>query len=402
MFAADLALIACLSCWALDLILSRRPVSAGPWFITAPLVVLPTIGALGALTSVDPSLTLYHALRLALLFGVYLYVVNEIRSPFDLAAPVAAQIVIQAVVAVGQVLKQHSLGLQTLGEYNLDPAWNGISIVWAEGTRSLRGYGLSDHPNILGGCLAFALILLGTWHVQTDSRWRTVSGAIWALGALALLLTFSRSAWLALSATLLACCTLLLRLRQTKAIGEWGALIAAAGLVVLPFAWYSAPFLGVRINQNDSFANLDEEGRSIFERGILNEAANVLFAAHPLLGVGLGTFPVALQQAYPALTVSYQPAHMSLLDAAVETGIGGGLGYAFLLGAPWAMLWWNRRSLSWSAALIGTSGLLLAITLVGLFDYYTWLLVPGRLWQWLAWGLWAVAFQSARSNRQHA
>jgi hypothetical protein len=37
--------------------------------------------------------------------------------------------------------------------------------------------------------------------------------------------------------------------------------------------------------------------------------------------------------------------------------------------------------------------LLLSITIVGFFDYYTWLLVPGRLWQWLAWGLWAAAYK---------
>jgi hypothetical protein len=58
--------------------------------------------------------------------------------------------------------------------------------------------------------------------------------------------------------------------------------------------------------------------------------------------------------------------------------------------------------LAFAAALVGTSGLLLALTLVGLCHYYTWLLVPGRLWQWLAWGLWAVAFQSALSDEQHA
>jgi len=38
---------------------------------------------------------------------------------------------------------------------------------------------------------------------------------------------------------------------------------------------------------------------------------------------------------------------------------------------------------------------LLAIYVVGLFDYYTWVLAPGRLWQWLAWGLWASFYTSA-------
>jgi hypothetical protein len=69
-------------------------------------------------------------------FGLYPYVVNEIHSAFDIVGPVAAQIAIQSVVAVGRVPEQHSLGLQTLGEYNLDPTWNGVSIVWAEGMRS--------------------------------------------------------------------------------------------------------------------------------------------------------------------------------------------------------------------------------------------------------------------------
>jgi len=56
------------------------------------------------------------------------------------------------------VIHQGDLGLQLLGEYRLDPAWEGVSIVWMEGLRTLRAYGLSDHPNILGGSLAFALI----------------------------------------------------------------------------------------------------------------------------------------------------------------------------------------------------------------------------------------------------
>ena len=46
--------------------------------------------------------------------------------------------------------------------------------------------------------------------------------------------------------------------------------------------------------------------------------------------------------------------------------------------------------------LIGVSGALLAVTLIGLFDYYTWLLAPGRLWQWLAWGLWGSVYRNTR------
>jgi hypothetical protein len=29
------------------------------------------------------------------------------------------------------------------------------------------------------------------------------------------------------------------------------------------------------------------------------------------------------------------------------------------------------------------------VTIIGLFDYYPWLLPPGRLWHWIIWGLWS-------------
>jgi hypothetical protein len=43
--------------------------------------------------------------------------------------------------------------------------------------------------------------------------------------------------------------------------------------------------------------------------------------------------------------------------------------------------------------MIAISAALLAATVVGFLDYYTWLLAPGRLWQYVIWGLWAVIFQ---------
>jgi hypothetical protein len=39
--------------------------------------------------------------------------------------------------------------------------------------------------------------------------------------------------------------------------------------------------------------------------------------------------------------------------------------------------------------------MLLAVTVVGFFDYYTWLTTPGRIWQWLAWGMFAAAMQAS-------
>jgi len=85
------------------------------------------------------------------------------------------------------------------------------------------------------------------------------------------------------------------------------------------------------------------------------------------------------------------------LDAAVETGILGAAFYLALLLAPWFAFYLNRR-MKFRPDLIATTGVLLSLTIVGFFDYYTWLLAPGRIWQWLAWALWARFYADARAN----
>jgi len=82
-----------------------------------------------------------------------------------------------------------------------------------------------------------------------------------------------------------------------------------------------------------------------------------------------------------------------MLEAAAETGLFGALFYMLAVLGPWLGLWLRRKRLTFGPALIGTSALLLAVTVVGFFDYYPWLLAPGRFWQWLAWGLWAAMYQ---------
>ena len=74
-----------------------------------------------------------------------------------------------------------------------------VSVVTAaDGSRLVRGYGLSDHPNILGGLLAFASLLLVVAPGRDDPAGRVWAKLLFAAGAVAVLLTFSRSAGLAL------------------------------------------------------------------------------------------------------------------------------------------------------------------------------------------------------------
>jgi O-antigen ligase len=396
LFLPDIMLLATLSSWLLSLWLRPRPLSFGPAFITSPLAGLTLMGLLSVFGSVDPALSVYHSIRLLLLFGFYLYILNEVGSIAELALPAGLLVFPQAVVGILQVLEQHSINLHILGEYALDPSWSGVSIAWANGTRFLRAYGLSDHPNILGGCLVFALLILSVRYATSRPGSRLlILSALFTLGGLALLVTLSRSAWLAFLAGSVLGISLFIKHGYLRAGRRWFSLGFSSLILLIPFLLYTAPYLGVRLGVQSSFIDIPSEEQSLGERQLLNATANQLFSSQPLTGVGLGAFPVALKGEFPDFPVNYQPAHLALLDAAAETGIFGALFYALLLFTPWLVLWFKRRQIQFTPSLIGASALLLAVSLLGFFDYYTWLLVPGRLLAWLSWGVWGSVYRFA-------
>jgi hypothetical protein len=97
--------------------------------------------------------------------------------------------------------------------------------------------------------------------------------------------------------------------------------------------------------------------------------------------------------AQPKFDFYYQPPHLALLNAAAETGIFGAMFFFMALTIPWLAVWLRRRRLNFSLHFVGACAVLLAVSVVGLFDYYPWLLAPGRFWQWMAWGLWAAFYE---------
>jgi len=399
-YLSDIFLILTLVLWGCSLILKPRRVAPGPLVLSIPLAGLIVMGWISAIFSITPLLSVYHCVRLMLLACFYLFIVNEVKDLGGIIWGVAGGIFIQSSVAIVQIARQSSLGLILLGEMSLNPAWSGVSIVWVAGTRSLRAYGLTDHPNILGGCLAFSLILLMAWMISSQSSKNLVAVSVFLLGLIALLETFSRSAWLGWIGGLLVIAGMYLYSLQFKALGIWIYLLAAGLIMIIPFLWQNASLLGVRLGSQGSFQQVAYEAQSIQERVVLDSAANEIFTGHALTGVGLGASPIALMQARPVFKYYYQPAHFILLDAATETGIFGALFYFLILIGPWLAIVFYRKRLIFSTGLIAASGALAAVTIVGFFDYYPWLLTPGRIWQWLIWGLWAAFYHLAAKKVQ--
>lgn len=100
-------------------------------------------------------------------------------------------------LAYGEFFAQMVPATKWLGLAGQSPLMRGPSVIeLADGTRILRAYGSFSHPNILGGWLVFAMLL----------QVRAVVLRVWPLRYAvlipfffgALLLSFSRSAWMAL------------------------------------------------------------------------------------------------------------------------------------------------------------------------------------------------------------
>jgi O-antigen ligase len=170
--------------------------------------------------------------------------------------------------------------------------------------------------------------------------------------------------------------------------------------LLIPFLLAYARYFGTRLNADNSFNTPSVEQQSIGERFLLINSTIPIFLKHPVFGVGLGASPRALESAFPNFPVGYEPPHLTLFDAALETGIVGAIFYLILIISPFVIFFNQKLSLISNPLSTVTLALLLSITIVGFFDYYSWYLVPGRMWQWLGWGLWAVTYKQIPAQPQ--
>ncbi|MGD2146019.1 MAG: O-antigen ligase family protein [Anaerolineae bacterium] len=305
--------------WALARLLEcpRRPWVWGRAGVALPLLGLTAIMVFSLELTIDHR-TLVILLSLALVWSIYLFVVNEKPA---LSLPLALVVLVQGTVAIGQFISQRNLGVSLLGEPVLDPQLSGIAVVWARGRRWLRAYGLTGHPSVLGATLAVLLLLLAD-DIGEARGWRQVGYTLVAsIGALGLLTTFSRSAWLAFAMGLL-----LWFLRRT--IGKQQAGRSQNERAPLRRSQFLVPVLAAAVFlllHHDlvasRFFHLETpiEARSIRERQQDLSLAIQLIRQHPWRGVGANNYLVAVR----ALEPNSRTVHNVPLLTAAELGLPG-------------------------------------------------------------------------------
>lgn len=306
-----------------------------------------------------------------------------------------AWLLLNSVIGGAQVALQGSIGLRTLGEFALDPARSGVSVIAAEGVRWLRAYGLLPHPNIFAGFLLVSLLVtLPAWRERAP-LWHD---ALWGAGVWVLGLTFSRGAWLGFSAGL----GLLLwasRARKRQVLRIFGLLLC------LGLAFFAAyrPLLLARggIGQEAT------EQQSIAERALLNHIASRAITAHPLQGVGAGNFAWYAHRTirqHTTYRIRGKEVHNVPLLVTSELGIIGLCLFIAMMGSGIWSAWRVTKQTSHPAPHVGIA-VVLAWGIVGMVDHYPYTLVMCLpLW----WGALALAssvelaqVQAAQTHNLH-
>ncbi len=293
-------------------------------------------------------------IRLLWWIAVALRVACDDVPPRAIALALLSGLLLQAAIGVAQFAVQHHLGLSVLGELPIDLAYPGVSVISAGGPPLIRLYGLSGHPNVIGGYAAIALLMgVGVLRERRKLWW-----GVWLIGLMVVLLTFSRSAVLGL---LIGLIVIALARRPNRR----GALLlfASGGLVVAIFAVLFAPLILSRLS-----GGVATEQVSIDERVGQTALAWQLFSEWPLTGVGAGNFT---EYNAPNAVTQVMRVHNVPLLIASELGLPGLALWLLSVAAVIVAAVRSGRETTavWSSLMTSA---LITMLVISLFDYYWW------------------------------
>lgn len=326
------------------------------------LVLIPVTGLVTAAWAINPQMAIYSAIRWTLAVGVFFVWQSKAFNSDRLINVFLIGLAIQAVIGILQVILKSPLGLP--GEMALSIDRPRAAVLWLEGSAWLRAYGLTFHPNVLGGFLVVGLIL-GLPRVNT---W--LGRITWWLMTAGLVVSFSRSAWLAVGLVLIPLAVWLYRqkldLRKSLLI-TFGA-VAGAGLIS------GVVLLAPVLSRMDVFSSLSEY-TSISGRGELMALALQTIRQYPITGIGAGNFPLLALNAN-TLDPAHSVHHVALLLASEIGAVGAVLWYGLWL-TPGLTLGKTLRSIDYRVVVLGAAWL--GLGFISLWDSYTWSLEAGRL-----------------------
>ncbi len=300
-----------------------------------------------------------------------------------IAGVLAVTLAWHAPLVIAQALSGGSLGLTALGEFAFNAQMTGISLLRADGAVFARPYGLLPHPNVAAGALLVGTLASASLVFAERRVVRLIGAMLLIAGFSALLLTFSRGAWLGLAVGGLVGLLMLLPQMRRRDI-RLPLAVSLIGVIVVTGWWLNAyrPFVLARAGEGQESVEL----RSVADRIVFTDFALRSIAERPILGVGIGNFPwrSSFYIAQTFYDLRGDNVHHIYLLAWAELGTPGVLLLIGALIAAFISGLRRPRTLERAAFLAVTA----AFAAVGWVDHYPWTILHMQV-AW--WGLMAAA-----------
>lgn len=331
---------------------------------------------------------LNETVRMAKLLLLALVILNEVvrRRQFEqVTVAIALMIIVQSGIAITQYVAGRQLGLSFLGEAPFEDIETLSAATLLTGDFVYRPDGLLGHANLLAGYLAMNLpIAVALLLAPVSRRLKLLLVLALVLGQLALVLTLSRTGWIAYSlafvlALVLGAAHPASRSLYSHARGALMGLTVALALVM-------SPIIAQRIYSSDPTA--------VEYRLEWIQTAFAMIRDNPVFGVGLNAY--TYNQMYygkdrspEALTDRYGPlwpaVHNSWLLTWTEQGTLGFLLWVAVHVSVLRVGWGNLRIRDphIHAMAAGLLAGYIAIMIDGLASFFVRTEAPGRLY-WMA------------------
>ncbi|MBI1982228.1 MAG: O-antigen ligase family protein, partial [Candidatus Levybacteria bacterium] len=260
----------------------------------------------------------------------------------------------------------------------------GIANASINGELMLRPYGTFPHPNVLGGYLIIAMVMvMSNVKCQMSNVKRALLFSALVVGTGALILTMSRIAILLWLAVVLFTSLKKLQENFKKRRG-------LAFLFLLPMALIFAVSFFFPLKARLFGINLADE--PVVERIALMKTSLLMIKDHPFFGVGLNNFLVNLPSYLekPVDIFNLQPVHNIYLLIAAENGIPGFVFFLWFIKRTYDQIK-NKKSMVHNSLFL----ILSLVLVLGFFDHYFLTLQQGRMLLSFALGLcWAKSLNS--------
>ncbi len=303
---------------------------------SASLILFFIIAGISLLAAAQPDWGGRKLLLFVSVFPLYFLVADLINSERKIKRLIWVMIggaFFSALIALAQFLAQFVWGSQKIIDFwalkvaplfygqtfGLLVAQNPSWLVEMNGQTLMRAIGLFPDPHMLAFYLGLVLpfVLAAIFY---EKKYRPLLFIVACLLLLVLLLTFSRGGYLGLVVSLIFIILLLWRRLERKGKFFLGGL---AGLIMVIALIFGAPVI------SRFFSSFDLAEGSNFGRLQIWQESLAVAKEHPLLGVGLGNYPAAID--FSGTYRSAITSHNLYLDILAELGIFGLAAWLWLL-----------------------------------------------------------------------